>query len=94
MTALNGSVFPQTFEFPLLITVYTMVILGGAGSQVGVVLGAIVVSVLLEVLRDPGDSRVLFYAVILLGLVAAFRLSLKLAVVLGGTMVLRRSSRG
>ena len=53
-TALNGSVFPQNFEFPLLITVYTMVILGGAGSQAGVVLGAVIVSVLLEVLRDAG----------------------------------------
>ena len=46
--ALNGSVFPQNFEFPLLITIYTMVILGGAGSQAGVVLGAVLVSVLLE----------------------------------------------
>ena len=63
-TALNGSVFPQNFEFPLLITVYTMVILGGAGSQAGVVLGAVIVSVLLEVLRDPGDSRGLFYVLI------------------------------
>ena len=35
--ALNGSVFPQTFSFALLITIYTMVILGGAGSQAGVV---------------------------------------------------------
>ena len=54
--SLNGSVFPQDFEFPLLIAVYTMVILGGAGSQAGVVLGAILVSVLLEALREPGDS--------------------------------------
>jgi branched-chain amino acid transport system permease protein len=87
-TALNGSVFPQNFEFPLLITVYTMVILGGAGSQAGVVLGAVIVSVLLEALRDPGDARGLFYVVIVLALVAAFRASLKLAVVLGGTIVL------
>ena len=41
----------------LLITVYTMVILGGSGSQPGVVLGAIIISVLLELLRDPGKSR-------------------------------------
>ncbi len=87
-TALNGSVFPQNFEFPLLITVYTMVILGGAGSQVGVVLGAVIVSVLLEVLREPGDARALFYMVVLLGLFALFRVSLRLAVVLGGTIVL------
>jgi branched-chain amino acid transport system permease protein len=86
--ALNAGVFPQTFAFPLLITIYTMVILGGAGSQVGVVLGAIIVSVLLEVLREPGDSRYLFYAAILLGLVAVFRLSVKLVVVLGGTVLL------
>jgi len=86
-TALNGSVFPQNFEFPLLITVYTMVILGGAGSQAGVVLGAVIVSVLLEALRDPGDSRGFFYILILLSLVAVYRASLKLAVVVGGTIV-------
>ncbi|MGI8974638.1 MAG: branched-chain amino acid ABC transporter permease [Gaiella sp.] len=86
-SALNGSVFPQNFEFPLLITVYTMVILGGAGTQVGVVVGAVLVSVLLEALRDPGDARGLFYVVIVLALVAAFRTSVKLAVVLGGTIV-------
>ena len=72
-TALNGSVFPQNFEFPLLITVYTMVILGGAGSQAGVVLGAVIVSVLLEALRDPGDARGMFYVLIVLSLVAVFR---------------------
>ena len=88
VTALNGSVFPQNFEFPLLITVYTMVILGGAGSQAGVVLGAVLVSVLLEVLREPGDARGVFYVVILLGLVAAFRVSARLALVLGGTVAL------
>lgn len=92
-TALNGSVFPQNFEFPLLITVYTMVILGGAGSQAGVVVGAVLISVLLETLRDPGDARGVFYAVILLGLVAAFRASAKLAVVLGGTLLLGLAAR-
>jgi len=86
-TALNGSVFPQNFEFPLLITVYTMVILGGAGSQAGVVIGAVLISVLLEVLRDPGDARGVFYAVIVLALVAAFRVSWRLAVVVGGTFL-------
>ena len=88
VTALNGSVFPQTFEFPLLITIYTMVILGGAGSQAGVVIGAIGISVLLELLREPGDSRFLFYAVVLGGLVAALRFSRRLAFVLAGTLVL------
>jgi branched-chain amino acid transport system permease protein len=86
-TALNGSVFPQNFEFPLLITVYTMVILGGAGSQAGVVLGAVIVSILLEALRDPGDARGMFYVLIVLTLFAAFRTSIKLVVVLGGTIL-------
>ena len=87
VAALNASVFPLSFSFPLLITIYTMVILGGAGSQAGVVLGAVLIGVLLELLRDPGDSRVLFYSVIVLGLFAAFRFSLRLAVVLGGTLL-------
>ncbi len=85
--SLNSSVFPQTFSFALLITIYTMVILGGVGSQAGVVLGAILISVVLELLREPSDSRVLFYAAVLLGLVGAFRLSLRLAAVLGSLAV-------
>jgi ABC-type branched-subunit amino acid transport system permease subunit len=86
--ALNSSVFPLTFSFPLLITIYTMVILGGSGSQAGVVIGAILISILLEVLRDPGDARAVFYALIVLGVVAVFRLSRRLAIVAGGTLAL------
>jgi branched-chain amino acid transport system permease protein len=86
--ALNAGVFPQTFQFPLLITVYAMVILGGAGSMAGVAFGAIIVNVLLEVLREPGDARYIFYVAVVAGLFAIFRLSVKLAVVLGGTVVL------
>ena len=85
--SLNSSVFPQTFSFALLITIYTMVILGGVGSQAGVVLGAIVISVVLELLREPSDSRMLFYAAVLLGLVGVLRLSVRLAVVLGSLAV-------
>jgi branched-chain amino acid transport system permease protein len=83
---LNASVFPLTFYFVLLITVYTMVILGGQGSQWGVVLGAILISVLLELLRDPGHARALFYVMLGLGLLAAFRISGRLAVVAAATI--------
>ena len=86
--SLQAGVFPQTFQFPLLITVYSMVILGGAGSMAGVAFGAIIVNVLLEVLREPGDARYVFYVAVVAGLFAIFRLSVKLAVVLGGTLVL------
>jgi branched-chain amino acid transport system permease protein len=83
--SLNAGVFPQTFAFPLLITIYTMVILGGAGSQAGVVLGAIIVSVLLEVLREPDDSRYVFYALIVLALAVSIRPLSRLLVLLAAT---------
>jgi branched-chain amino acid transport system permease protein len=79
--ALNASVFPLTFYFVALITVYTMVILGGQGSQAGVVLGAVIIWPLLELLRDPGEARVVFYLMLGLGLVVSFRISWKLPVV-------------
>jgi ABC-type branched-subunit amino acid transport system permease subunit len=80
-------VFPQNFDLPLLITVYAMVILGGAGSIPGVVIGAITINVVLELLRDPDDARTLFYVAILLGLVALIRPWKRLAAVLAGTLV-------
>ncbi len=83
--ALNAGVFPTTFSFPLVITIYTMVILGGSGNQAGVVLGAIIVNVLLELLRDAGNARYVFYVLVVLALVGIYRLALRLAVVLGGT---------
>jgi branched-chain amino acid transport system permease protein len=85
--ALNASTFPLTFSFPLLITVYTMVILGGQGNIPGVVVGAVLVSVLLELLRDATQARPLLYAFVLLALIFAFGRSRKLAIVLGGTVV-------
>ncbi|MFN8224306.1 MAG: branched-chain amino acid ABC transporter permease [Gaiellales bacterium] len=85
--ALNAGVFPQTFQFPLLITIYAMVILGGGGSMAGVVLGAIIVNVLLEVLRDADKARYVFYLVAIAALIAVFKLSRRLVVVLGATVV-------
>ena len=70
--ALSASVFPLTFYFVLLITVYTMVILGGSGSQAGVVAGALVIGPLLELLRDPGKSRVIFFLALVGALAVTF----------------------
>ena len=80
-------VFPQNFDLPLLITVYAMVILGGAGSMPGVVIGAITINVSLELLRDPGNARALFYVAIVLGLVALVRPWRKLAAIGAGVVV-------
>jgi branched-chain amino acid transport system permease protein len=85
--AVQLNVFPQNFELPLLITVYSMVILGGAGSIPGVVIGAIVINVSLELLRDPENARVLFYVAIGLGLLALIRPWSRLAAVAAGTIV-------
>ncbi len=77
-------VFPSTFMFPLLIMIYTMVILGGAGSLGGVIFGAVVVNVLLEVLRTPDHARWIFYGVIGVGLLVKLRPWRVLAGVLAG----------
>ena len=84
--SLNASTFPLTFSFPLLITIYTMVILGGQGSQFGVAIGAILISVLLELLRDPSNARVLFYAFAVLAVIAVIGRSRALGAVLAGTL--------
>jgi ABC-type branched-subunit amino acid transport system permease subunit len=84
--SLNAGVFPESFALPLLITIYAMVILGGAGSQAGVVLGAILVNVMLEVLRSPQHSRWVFYAAVLAALLGIVRPWKWLAVVLAGTV--------
>ena len=85
--AVQLGVFPQNFDLPLLITIYAMVILGGAGSLWGVVLGAAVISVSLELLRDPSNARLLFYGAILLGLLVFMRPWAKLAGVAAATIV-------
>lgn len=85
--ALTASVFPLAFYFVLLITVYTMVILGGSGSQAGVVLGAIIIGPLLEALRDPDKSRAIFFIVLVGGLALAARKSRAVAVTALGLVV-------
>ncbi|HEY1512412.1 MAG TPA: branched-chain amino acid ABC transporter permease [Gaiellaceae bacterium] len=85
--ALFGNVFPLNFYFVTLITIYTMVILGGSGNQAGVVLGALIISPLLELLRDADKSRVLFFAALVGGFAVVGRRRPRLAVVGGATLV-------
>jgi branched-chain amino acid transport system permease protein len=85
--ALNSNVFPLTFYFVLLITVYTAVILGGSGNMWGVSLGALIVWPLLELLRDPNKSRVIFYVALVLGLAVAWRRSRAAGWLALGTLV-------
>jgi ABC-type branched-subunit amino acid transport system permease subunit len=83
---LNGAVFAADFDVPTLIIVYAMLILGGAGSIGGVILGAVVVNVSLEVLRTPDHATWIFYLFLLLTLLAKLRPWRVLAVVVGGTI--------
>jgi ABC-type branched-subunit amino acid transport system permease subunit len=71
--SLQTAVFSSDFDTPLLITVYAIVILGGAGSLGGVILGALVVNVTLEVLRTPNHATWLFFGLIIAGLVIKLR---------------------
>jgi ABC-type branched-subunit amino acid transport system permease subunit len=84
--ALQTGVFPNNFYLDLLITVYAMVILGGAGSLAGVVLGAIAINVTLEILRTPGNARELFYVLISLALLKWLRPWRVLAAVVAATI--------
>lgn len=63
-------VFPNNFDFPQLIIIYCMVILGGLGNIVGVILGAITLSILPELLREYGAYRMITYGLILILLMA------------------------
>jgi branched-chain amino acid transport system permease protein len=70
---LRTGVFPTDFDLPLLITIYAMVILGGSGSLAGVVIGAIVINVALEVLTNAEHARWLFYGAIVLAVLRLVR---------------------
>ena len=68
----QDSVFPNNFDFAQLVVIYCMVILGGLGNITGVVMGAILLSILPEFLREYGAYRMISYGLILI-LLMAFR---------------------
>ena len=85
--AVQTGVFPQNFEVVLLIMIYAALILGGAGSISGAVVGAIVVASVPEILRTPENARWLFYGALVAVLVATVRPWRRLAVVAGAVVV-------
>ena len=90
--AIYGSVqtgaFPGDFDVGLLITIYAIVILGGAGSLAGIVVGAIIVNGVPELLRDQNEAEWVFYVAIVLLVLVRIRPWQRLAVVVGGTIAL------
>lgn len=63
---LSGFVTPDTFSFMQSILFVLVVIIGGAGSMAGPVIGAAIVGVLPEVLSSLEDYRLLFFGGLLL----------------------------
>jgi branched-chain amino acid transport system permease protein len=84
--ALNTAVFSADFDVPTLIIVYAILILGGAGSLGGVIIGALVVNVSLEILRTSGHATYIFYLGLLIGLIAFVRPWRWFVAVMGGTI--------
>jgi ABC-type branched-subunit amino acid transport system permease subunit len=84
--AVQRGVFPQNFEVVLLIMIYAALILGGAGSISGAVLGAVIVASVPEILRTPENARYLFYIVLVLLLVAVVRPWQRLAILAGAVV--------
>ena len=81
------NVFPTDFDTPFLILIYAALILGGAGSIGGAILGGLLLSVMLDgFLRSPTEAGYLFYGVILLTLIVKLRPWRKLLAVLAATV--------
>jgi branched-chain amino acid transport system permease protein len=81
------SVFPTDFDTPFLILIYAALILGGAGSIGGAVMGGLVIAITLDgFLRSPTQAGYIFYGVILLTLIVKVRPWTRLAAILGSTV--------
>jgi branched-chain amino acid transport system permease protein len=88
--AFQTGAFSGNYTVSLLILVYAVVILGGAGSLTGVVIGAVIINVTAEVLTPatPNVARWLFYGTIVLLLLARMRPWYRPVLVLGLTAAL------
>jgi branched-chain amino acid transport system permease protein len=62
-------VSPEVLEFPVMVAVLTMAVVGGRGRATGAVIGALAVTWLPESLGGLGQARLLFYGLALLAAV-------------------------
>jgi ABC-type branched-subunit amino acid transport system permease subunit len=86
--AQQDNVFPTNFTANILILIYACLVLGGAGSIAGAVLGGILVTAGEQMVSSPTDAGYLFYGLILLALVMKVRPWRLLGGVLAGTVAL------
>jgi branched-chain amino acid transport system permease protein len=62
----DGYVNPKSFEFLKSVEILIMVILGGLGSIVGSVIGAVALTILPEALRQFAEYRMIIYSLLLI----------------------------
>jgi branched-chain amino acid transport system permease protein len=62
---------PVGFDFNKSIEIVVMVILGGMGKNVGVVVAAVLLTIVTEPLRQFGEYRIILYALLIIGLMIA-----------------------
>jgi branched-chain amino acid transport system permease protein len=62
---------PQGFGFDKSIEIVVMVILGGMGNMPGVIIAAVLLTVLTETLRQFGDFRMILYSLLIIVLMIA-----------------------
>jgi len=63
--ARQGSIVPDSFTFLESALILAIVVLGGMGSQAGVILAAILITALPEVSRELAEYRMLFFGLIM-----------------------------
>ncbi|MGZ4308003.1 MAG: branched-chain amino acid ABC transporter permease [Gaiellaceae bacterium] len=90
--AAQTGAFPQNFGTQVLILIYAVVILGGAGSLTGMLAGATAIIVSFQVLDStspPNNARTLFYLGLLVGVVVLFKKSrVQMVVAVASTVAL------
>jgi branched-chain amino acid transport system permease protein len=65
------TITPTGFDFTKSIEIVVMVILGGMGNTLGVILAAILLTLLPEILRPVAEYRMIIYSLMLIILMLA-----------------------
>jgi branched-chain amino acid transport system permease protein len=68
---LRQFIAPAGFDFNKSIEIVVMVILGGMGRNAGVIIAAIVLTIISERLRGFGEYRIILYSLLIIGLMIA-----------------------
>lgn len=65
MAARQGAVSPESFTFLESALILAIVVLGGMGSQIGVILAAILLTIIPELAREFAEYRMLMFGLVM-----------------------------